>query len=111
LNTARMLTSATRIALPPFPPAELEKLISALCAADGGKWLPKERPGSFLYIRPTMIATDAALGVQRPNEALLYIFLALFPNMDVRVGPSGEATGLKLLASKDDMVRAWPGGF
>ncbi|KAF2448055.1 branched-chain amino acid aminotransferase II [Karstenula rhodostoma CBS 690.94] len=105
LNCARMLVSTSRIALPGFPPAELLKLIVKLCATDGAKWLPKDRPGSFLYIRPSMIATDPALGVQRPTEALLFVMLTCFPPMD------GQPGGAKLLASKDDMVRAWPGGF
>lgn len=105
LNCRRMLLSTNRIALPAFPPEELLKLIVALCARDGPKWLPKSRPGTFLYIRPTMIATDPALGVQRPTEALLFVMLTCFPPMDSIPG------GMKLLASQDDMVRAWPGGF
>lgn len=108
LNCRRMLVSSTRIALPSFPPAELEQLIIALCARDGPKWLPRERPGSFLYIRPTMIGNDPALGVQKPKEALLYIIVACFPNMSAGTGPK---PGMKLLASQEDMVRAWPGGF
>lgn len=47
-NCERMRKSAARIALPDFDPKELEKLIKALCAQDGNKWLPKSRPGSFL---------------------------------------------------------------
>ncbi|KAK5171352.1 uncharacterized protein LTR77_004496 [Saxophila tyrrhenica] len=125
-NCERMRKSAARIALPDFDPRELEKLIKALCARDGAKWLPKDRPG-FLYLRPTMIATDAALGVQRPKEALLYIILACFPDMSKSLGApappalngtvngDGHAkpasSGLKLLASNEDSVRAWPGGF
>lgn len=105
LNAKRMLMSATRIALPGFDPEELLKLVVKLCATDGEKWLPKSRPGSFLYVRPTMIANDPALGVQKPKEALLYVILCVFPNLDK------GAEGMKLLASKDDMVRAWPGGF
>lgn len=80
-NCERLRRSAARIALPDFEPAELEKLIVALCARDGPKWLPKERAGHFLYIRPTLIGTDAALGVQRPTEALLYVILTCFPDM------------------------------
>jgi branched-chain amino acid aminotransferase len=117
-----MRKSAARIALPDFDPKELEKLIKALCAQDGAKWLPKERPGSFLYLRPTFIATDAALGVQRPKEALLYIILACFPDMTKSAAPpalngvaNGESkhnnAGLKLVASEEDTIRAWPGGF
>ncbi|OCK85387.1 branched-chain amino acid aminotransferase II [Lepidopterella palustris CBS 459.81] len=107
LNCNRMLVSTNRIALPAFPPAELLKLIVKLCATDGPKWLPKDRPGSFLYIRPTMIASDSALGVQRPKEALLFVIMACFPPMDGSATPGG----MKLLASRDDMIRAWPGGF
>lgn len=124
-NCERMRKSAARIALPDFEPSELSKMIIALCARDGPKWLPKDRAGSFLYIRPTMIATDAALGVQRPKEALLYVILACFPDMSKSLATpappalTGEAngaskhhsSGLKLLASSEDTCRAWPGGF
>ncbi len=79
----------------------------------------------FRYLRPTMIATDAALGVQRPKEALLYIILACFPDMTKSMAApappalSGmangaakkEPSGLRLLASTEDSIRAWPGGF
>ena len=44
-----MRRSAARIALPDFDAEELRKLIVALCARDGAKWLPKERKGGFLY--------------------------------------------------------------
>ncbi|KAF2127344.1 branched-chain-amino-acid aminotransferas-like protein [Dothidotthia symphoricarpi CBS 119687] len=105
LNCNRMLMSTNRIALPAFPPKELLKLIVKLCATDGKKWLPKDRPGSFLYIRPTMIASDPALGVERPKEALLMVILCCF-------APMGDMSGgIKLLASQDDTCRAWPGGF
>lgn len=121
-NTRRMLNSATRISLPAFEPDELQKLIETLVAVDGEKWLPKSRPGTFLYLRPTMIATAAALGVQKPKEALLYIIACCFPNFDTPSGTAGPSSnsiqqsskarpGLKLLASKEDTVRAWPGGF
>jgi branched-chain amino acid aminotransferase len=105
LNCRRMLMSTNRIALPAFEPEELLKLIVKLCATDGKKWLPKDRPGQFLYIRPTMIASDPALGVERPKEALLFVILCCF-------APMGDMSGgIKLLASQDDMCRAWPGGF
>ncbi|KAI8293769.1 hypothetical protein K4K59_005552 [Colletotrichum sp. SAR11_240] len=104
-NCERMLMSSTRIALPAFPPAELEKLLVALMAVDGPKWLPRDRPGSFLYLRPTMIGTQSQLGVQAPSEAMLYIICSFMPTMDSPVG------GMKLHTSPEDMVRAWVGGF
>lgn len=77
------------------------------------------------YVRPTCIATDEALGVQRPQEALLYVILACFPDMTKsKSAPAPPAlngasngtkkapsSGLKLLASTEDSIRAWPGGF
>ena len=127
-NCRRMLESASRIALPAFIPDELQRLIEKLVSVDGGKWLPKEKPGEFMYLRPTMIANGAALGVQKPKEALLFIIACCFPAIDgargtQRVDPIHTAVsntngiknmskpGLKLLASKEDMFRAWPGGF
>lgn len=123
-----MLSSALRVALPAFDPVELQKLLEAVVRVDGAKWLPKSRPGSFLYLRPTMIANSAALGVQKPLEALLYVLVCCFPTLDEPQGTVGPAltpslsngtpvpsekkiAGMKLLASQDDMVRAWPGGF
>ena len=108
LNCRRMLRSATRIALPSFPPDELLKLIVRLCAVDGPKWLPRSRPGSFLYVRPAMIADDPAIGVAKPQQALLFILIICFPSLDFDARPQ---PGMKLYASRDDMVRAWPGGF
>jgi branched-chain amino acid aminotransferase len=102
-NCRRMLISSTRIALPGFEPEELEKLIIALIAVDGPKWLPKSRPGTFVYLRPTMIGSAPMLGVSTPKEATLFIIATYMPSFFV---PSG----MKLLASHNG-VRAWPGGF
>ena len=104
LNAARMVQSAARIALPSFAPAQLLALVAALCAADGPKWLPATQPGAFLYVRPTLIGSDAALGVRRPAAATLFVVASLFPALDAR------PCGMRLLASGGDAVRAWPGG-
>ncbi|KAI1081434.1 branched-chain amino acid aminotransferase [Whalleya microplaca] len=104
-NSARMLMSSVRISLPTFPPAELQKLLLALMSVDGPKWLPRERPGTFIYLRPTMIGTQSQLGVQAPSEALLYVIASYMTVMDTPAG------GMKLHTSPDDMVRAWVGGF
>ncbi|KFH42005.1 Branched-chain-amino-acid aminotransferase-like protein [Hapsidospora chrysogenum ATCC 11550] len=104
-NAARMRMSAARISLPVFEPAELVKLMTALLAVDGPRWLPRDRPGSFLYLRPTLIGTQSQLGVQSPKEAMLYIIVSFMPRMD---SPPG---GMRLHTSPEDMVRAWVGGF
>jgi branched-chain amino acid aminotransferase len=51
-----------------------------------------------------MIGTGKQLGVKVPTEALLFIIAT--PYKDYAAGE-----GLKLLASKQDTNRAWPGGF
>ncbi|KAG4432400.1 hypothetical protein IFR05_012110 [Cadophora sp. M221] len=111
-NCTRLLMSAQRVALPPFDPKELEKLIMAFLRVDGPKWLPKSRPGTFLYIRPALIGNGAEIGVTAPAEALLFIVAVAWPDLSgsSRPGTAPKPLGLKLLASKSD-VRAWPGGF
>ncbi|KIW91432.1 uncharacterized protein Z519_08328 [Cladophialophora bantiana CBS 173.52] len=124
-NAKRFLQSAARISLPSFPPEEFVKLLKKFVGVEAAKWIAE--PGSFIYIRPTMIATAPALGVQRPKEAMMYIIMVMFPSLD---DPSCKppsiparhsagnneskhvaAKGMRLLASRHDMIRAWPGGF
>lgn len=100
-NTRRLLMSSVRISLPAFDPKELEKLIMAMLAVDGPKWLPE--PGSYLYLRPAVIGSAGALGVATPREATLFVIACFMPSLS-------QDGGLKLLASTDG-VRAWPGGF
>lgn len=99
-NTQRFLGSSERIALPSFAPDAVEALVRKLLAVDAAKWLPE--PGTFIYIRPTMIGAGRALGVQKPTEAYFFIVMALFPKLD---------NPMRLLASGQGEVRAWPGGF
>lgn len=73
--------------MPAFEPEELEKLIAALVAVDGAKWLPKSRPGSWLYLRPTMIGSAAALGVSTPKEATLFV-IATFVSCRYLIPPA-----------------------
>ncbi|KAF4943364.1 hypothetical protein FSARC_14940 [Fusarium sarcochroum] len=104
-NVARLRTSAARISLPDFEPEEVKTLILNLLSVDADRWLPKDRAGDFLYVRPTMIGTSGQLGLQAPKEALLFIVLAYMPRLDVPPG------GLRLYSSPEDAVRAWVGGF
>ena len=134
-NAKRFLQSATRIALPGFPPSEFLKLLKKFVGIEAKKWISE--PGQFIYIRPTMIATAPALGVQKPKEALMYIMMVKFPPLDEPnpnntvpvpvpgTGPTATGNdpgsdnsakdrasrGMRLLASRHDMIRAWPGGF
>ncbi|KAJ4165075.1 hypothetical protein LMH87_006722 [Akanthomyces muscarius] len=104
-NCARFNKSASRISLPNIEANEMKKLIMVLLSVDGPRWLPKERAGSFLYLRPVMIGTDPQVGVKVPKEALVYIIACYLPPMDSYPG------GMRLQTSPDDVVRAWVGGF
>jgi branched-chain amino acid aminotransferase len=104
-NAERMLMSSLRISLPGFDPAELEKLMIKLLSIDGPRWIPRSRPGTFMYLRPTMIGTQSQLGVMCSREAMLFIICSFMPELD---SPKG---GMRLHTSPEDMVRAWVGGF
>lgn len=70
-NFARMNRSAKRLVMPEF---DVELAYEGLCElvkADR-RWIPPKY-GYALYIRPTMIATDAALGVRPSNEYLFFM--------------------------------------
>ncbi|CAI4215272.1 unnamed protein product [Parascedosporium putredinis] len=69
----------------------LEKLMIALLAVDGARWIPKSRPGTFLYLRPTMIGTQSQLGVMASREAMLYIICSFMPIMDSPPAASASA--------------------
>ncbi|KAH9487163.1 Branched-chain-amino-acid aminotransferase, mitochondrial [Psilocybe cubensis] len=102
MNMKRMNTSAHRIALPTFNGDALLELIKQLIRIDK-HWIPSE-PGHSLYVRPTLIGTQKAIGVSPPNEALLFVILS----------PVGlyYPTGFKPIAlyGTTEYVRAAPGG-
>lgn len=102
LNMKRMNSSASRACLPNFDGGELTKLIAKLVSLEA-RWVPTS-PVASLYLRPTMIATEASLGVGQSNSALLFVL----------TGPVGPyyPTGFKpvSLLADPSFVRAWPGG-
>ena len=101
-NFARMSRSAERLCMPKLDEelalAGLKKLLEI-----DGDWTPHQ-DGTSLYIRPTMIATDAHLGVHASHTYLFYIILS----------PVGAyyAEGLKPVGIyvEDEYVRAVRGG-
>ncbi|RSL61661.1 hypothetical protein CEP53_005019 [Fusarium sp. AF-6] len=104
LNCERMVKSSVRVGLPSFDPAALEQLIHSFVALEAERWLPKDRVGQTMYLRPTHIGTTPGLGLQKPRQSSLYIIATL---------TSGFSTngGMSLLTSPADTFRAWPGGF
>ncbi|KAF4468993.1 branched-chain amino acid aminotransferase [Fusarium albosuccineum] len=104
LNCARMLKSSTRVGLPSFDPAALEQLIHSFVALEAERWLPRDRKGETLYLRPTHIGTTPGLGLQKPRQSSLYVIATLSPGFST----SG---GMTLVTSPAESFRAWPGGF
>lgn len=108
LNVSRLNASAARLALPTIEP---EVLLEALreFVTQQAEWVP-ELPGSSLYLRPTLIATDPRIGVRRSDTATLFVIASpvasFFPASETG---SALQTGVDLLADAT-FVRAWKGG-
>lgn len=69
----RMNRSTKRLCLPEVDVEFVLEALRQLIRLEK-KWIPSA-PGTSLYIRPNMIATEAALGVQLSKQILLYIIL------------------------------------
>ena len=70
-NLKRMNVSAERMCMPLLPIAQVMEGLKALLRLDES-WVPTA-DGSTLYIRPTMIATEAGLGVRPADQYLFFI--------------------------------------
>ena len=101
-NARRFQKSATRLAMAPLPEELFLESVHALVNADRD-WIPQAE-GSALYLRPFMIATEAALGVRPANEYLFCVFASPAGNYF-----KGGAAGVTLWVS-ENYIRAAPGG-
>ncbi|MEW6291460.1 MAG: branched-chain amino acid aminotransferase [Thermodesulfobacteriota bacterium] len=101
-NLARMNMSATRICMPTFDVDEVFQCLQTLLRTEQ-EWVP-DAQGASLYIRPTMIATEAGLGVRPAKKYLFFIILtpvgAYYP----------EGFNPVKIFVTDKYVRAVPGG-
>jgi branched-chain amino acid aminotransferase len=73
-NAARLNRSAARMCMPPVDEKLFTEAIKTLVAVDKN-WVP-HAPGTSLYIRPAMIATEAFLGVRPAKSYLFFIILS-----------------------------------
>jgi branched-chain amino acid aminotransferase len=101
-NINRFNRSATRMAMQQVDPEEHLEAIVQLVGLEH-EWTPAQ-DGASLYIRPTLIATEAALGVHASHSYLHFIILS-------PVGPY-FATGFNPVPVfiSDEYVRAVRGG-
>lgn len=73
-NARRFNQSMTRMSMPTLPEADFIYYESELLKLEQ-RWIPKVK-GASLYIRPTGIATEPALGVHPAKEYLFFIILS-----------------------------------
>ncbi len=74
MNIARFNRSCERLCIPPLDPKIFMDQMAELLRRDRD-WIPRS-PGTSLYIRPTVIATDAHLGVRPSKKYLFFIILS-----------------------------------
>ena len=102
-NAARMNRSASRMCMPQIPEELQVEATHAAGRALLRDWVPE--PPSSLYVRPTMIASEAALGVRPAKEYLYFIICSpvgpYFPRGSPRPvqGPSEERTSARWSAA------------
>ena len=103
MNAKRTNDTNKRLCIPELPEDMFVEAVKAIVDVDKD-WIPTA-PGTSLYIRPFIIATDAFLGVA-PSDSYLFMIL---------LAPSGAyyASGLSPVGIwiEDDYVRAVRGGM
>ncbi|HBI14944.1 MAG TPA: branched chain amino acid aminotransferase [Desulfobulbaceae bacterium] len=101
-NLQRMNDSALRMCMPRFSKDGVLKAMKALVYLDRD-WVPATE-GASLYLRPTMIASEPAIGLRPAEEYIFYIIMC----------PVGSyyAGGFKpvRIYVEDTYIRAAPGG-
>jgi branched-chain amino acid aminotransferase len=101
-NIRRMNVSAERLCMPQLDEALFMEALKKLILIDK-EWIP-HGSGTSLYIRPTMIASEPALGVHPAHEYLFFII----------VGPVGayypEGFGPTKIFVTEEYCRSVPGG-
>lgn len=102
-NAQRMINSCERICIAP-PPQELFLEGTKELVKTEKEWVPSS-PGTSLYIRPTIIATEAMVGVKVSSTYLFYII----------VGPVGayfpQGFNPVSIYVEEKYIRAAPGGL
>lgn len=103
MNAKRAINTNKRLCIPEIPVEDFVQAVKAVVKVDED-WIPKA-PGTSLYIRPFIIATDEFLGV-KPSSTYMFIII---------LSPSGAyyESGLDPVGIwiEDEYVRAVKGGI
>jgi branched-chain amino acid aminotransferase len=102
MNAARFNRSAARLALPQVPEELFVGGIEALVRLERD-WIPTA-PETSLYVRPTLIAVEPALGVKPSEQCLFFVILS-----PVGAYYAAGFNPVRILV-EDFYVRAVPGG-
>lgn len=102
MNLARLNRSAERLSLPTMPADLFLDGIMELVHLEQ-EWVPKAE-GTSLYIRPTLIATEAALGVRPAQQCRFFTILS-----PVGAYYASGFTPVRILVA-EQLSRAVPGG-
>ncbi len=101
-NAKRMNVSARRMCMAEVDESFFVEAVKQLVLIDRD-WIPRSK-GASLYIRPSMIATEAALGVHPSEEFLFFVI----------IGPVGayypEGFNPTKIYVSEEYVRSAPGG-
>ena len=103
MNAKRTNNTNKRLCIPEIPVEDFIQAVQAVVKVDEA-WIPN-KPGTSLYIRPFIIATDPFLGV-RPSDTYLFVII---------LSPVGayypEGLNPVKIWIEDDYVRAVKGGI
>ena len=103
MNGKRAINSNRRLCIPEIPVEDFVQAVETVVKVDEA-WIPN-KPGTSLYIRPFIIATDPLLGV-RPSNTYMFIII---------LSPVGayykEGLNPVKIWVEDDYVRAVKGGI
>jgi branched-chain amino acid aminotransferase len=106
-HISRMGKGAARLCMPAPEPRLMLHALAALTRLEE-RWIPED-PGAALYLRPTLLATEAFLGVRPAREYLLFIIASpVAPYFGAQTGASDGPLRLKI---EERHVRAAPGGL
>ena len=102
LNAKRMVDSAKRLEMPPFPEDRFLDAVEQVVKANAD-WVPPYGSGATLYVRPVMFATGNVIGVKPADEYQFRIFVT-------PVGPYFKGGAKPIVVKVSDFDRAAPHG-
>ncbi len=101
-NAKRMVSTAKRLEMPPFPEDRFIDAVVQTVKANA-EWVPPHGSGATLYIRPVMFATGNVIGVKPADEYQFRIFVT-------PVGPYFKGGAKPIVIKVSDFDRAAPHG-